>query len=154
MALIPFEDLPSTNTPLNATNLNFNFNEVLNLICPVGKVEVFFDNNDHSNYLGFTWERTCVGRTPVGIDTSQTEFDTIGETGGSKYLQEHIHNEIYWLGDSNYPISLNTSSGAPGYQMAWNSGAGSGRLGTSKAGTGNSGNLQPYQVVAFWKRTQ
>ena len=90
MAMVTFEDLPSTNTPLNATNLNNNFSEILNLICPVGKVEVFFDNNDHSNYLGFTWERTCIGRTPVGINTNDGDFDTIGETGGNKQHQHLI----------------------------------------------------------------
>lgn len=45
--------------PLSAENLNYNFQEVLNLVCPVGKVEIFYDNDDHSNYLGFTWKRTA-----------------------------------------------------------------------------------------------
>jgi hypothetical protein len=147
MALIPFEDLPSTNTPLNATNLNYNFNEVLNLICPVGKVEVFFDNNDHSNYLGFTWQRTCVGRTPVGIDTTQTEFDTIGETGGYK---------DYTIGESNLPWSVPIRKNASGdgfSQMEY------GLEGWQWYSNNNFSYgqpipiLQPYQVVAFWKRT-
>lgn len=32
MALVTFEDYPSTNTPLNATNLNNNFNECNNIV--------------------------------------------------------------------------------------------------------------------------
>lgn len=154
MALIPFEDLPSTNTPLNAANLNFNFNEVLNLICPVGKVEVFFDNNDHSNYLGFTWERTCVGRTPVGIDTTQTEFDTIGEIGGEKThtltideIPSHIHNMS--------PVTGTMPSGGNfEAEGRWVDGTSAGLNSyTDSAGGGQAHNiLQPYQVVAFWKR--
>lgn len=58
---------------------------------PVNKVEVFFDNLDHSNFLGFTWEQVGAGKFPIGIDINDTDFDTIGETGGSKYLQEHSH---------------------------------------------------------------
>ena len=33
------------------------------------------------------------GRVPVGKDSSQTEFDTIGETGGSKYIQDHYQDK-------------------------------------------------------------
>ena len=34
--------------------------------------------------LGGTWEALGTGKTLVGIDTSDTDFDTIGETGGGK----------------------------------------------------------------------
>lgn len=122
-------------------------------IYPIDSIIIKSDNADYSNWLGFTWERTLVGRVAVGIDTTQTEFDTIGETGGSKYLQKHKHTEIDWLADTDYPLSLNTGS-AGGYAITnWSSGVGTGRIGTNEAGTGESGNLQPYQVVAYWKRT-
>lgn len=150
MAMITFEDLPSTNTPLNAANLNNNFNEVLNLICPVGKVEVFFDNNDHSDYLGFTWERTCVGRMPIGYNSSDTDFSTIGNTGGSKThtltvdeMPEHRHgiNATYLFdGTASNARTFYTSSGS--------------QFQTASAGGGQAHDIMnPYQVVAFWKRT-
>ena len=56
----------------------------MDIMLPVGVTIMFADNLDHSNHAGKTWVRTSVGRTPVGIDTTQTEFDTIGETGGAK----------------------------------------------------------------------
>ena len=31
------------------------------------------------------------GRVPVGYDTSQTDFDTVGKVGGNKYIQAHTH---------------------------------------------------------------
>lgn len=122
-------------------------------IYPIGSIVIKADNADYSNWLGFTWEKTLVGRVAVGQDTTQTEFDTIGETGGSKYLQKHKHTEIDWLANTGYPLSLNTGD-TQGYAITnWSSGVGSGRIGTNEAGTGESGNLQPYQVVAYWKRT-
>lgn len=120
------------------------------IICPVGKVEIFFDNNDHSNYLGFTWERTLVGRVAVGIDSNDTDFDTIGETGGSKYLETHHHtNQHYAVGTnapgySGWEGTIATTSGDTGVYLA--------TANTTDAGSGNAGNLQPYQVVAYWKR--
>lgn len=80
------------------------------------------------------------GRVPVGQDTNDTDFDTIGETGGSKYSQEHKHNFIvgniyYQTGGTNAIVPTNPP--------------GAGSIETSTAGTGNSGNLQPYQVSCF-----
>lgn len=80
------------------------------------------------------------GRVLVGQDTSQTEFDTLGETGGSKYLQEHTHK-----------FGINASFGTPnnvsGGYMGGTSGYIDNVIGT--AGTGDSGNLQPYVVVNY-----
>jgi len=117
---------------------------ILSTIFPVGSIVIKADNVDYSNWLGFTWERTLIGRVAVGIDSTQTEFDTIGKTGGSKYLQAHSH-------EFGIPKMLyaDTSSGAVlggeaiVEQTIHNTGT---------TGTGDSGNLQPYQVVAYWKR--
>jgi len=52
MALIQFEDLPSTNTPLNAANLNNNFQGLY----PVGGTFISETNTNPSTTLGFgTW---------------------------------------------------------------------------------------------------
>ena len=80
------------------------------------------------------------GRTVVMQDTTQTEFDTLGETGGSKYLQEHKHESGYRYGaagggDWTAKASESNGGGGVGY--------------TSNAGTGNSGNLQPYIVLNY-----
>lgn len=168
MALIEFKDLPNTTTPINAQNLNNNFNEVssgidskiseiLNQVCPIGKIEVFFDNNDHSKHLGFTWERTLVGRTPVGINSSDTDFNTIGKTGGSKELQSHIHG-LYTVSSYGYKYALTSKNGTGSIKAgAYPSGAVTEttdlqQVASDSAGTGNAGNLQPYQVVAYWRR--
>jgi len=164
MQKINFKNLPDTSTPLNASTLNqmqdnieSAINSIANLICPIGKVEVFFDNQDHSNYLGFTWERTSIGRVPVGIDENDEDFDTIGETGGSKELQEHTHNNrMDTLNnlDQNYGLSSNGVYADRVVVRSNNSNSNTlyNEKNIQDAGTGNSGNLQPYEVMAFWKR--
>ena len=85
------------------------------------------------------------GRVQVGIDTNDTDFNTIGKTGGSKYLQAHKHSYLRQpvsyselnqgatiLGDTSYPAVYKNPNAE-----------------TDTAGTGNSGNLQPYVVSNF-----
>lgn len=89
------------------------------------------------------------GRVPVCLDGTDADFNELGETGGSKELQEHSHN----LGGQ--AVALNGT-----HQQVQNTGmTGGGMWGpatfglntsnTATAGTGNSGNLQPYMVVKF-----
>ena len=153
---------------------------------PVGKVEIFFDNEDHSNYLGFTWERIAQGRTLIGIDSTDSDFDTIGEFGGSKsntYNLQHKHtqgntgsttltvNQIpshthsYYTSNSvsNAEGSFvmgNTNpfvpSGQYGYAIG-STGGGQGHTHTNPdtanaLGSTSISTVQPYVVVAYWRR--
>lgn len=104
-----------------------------------------------SEWFGGVWEAFATGRTLVGIDTSQSEFNTSLKTGGSKYLQSHMH----WVIGSGYSTHVTIGDSTWG----WNSGvipktansAGS-HVMADYAGSGDSGNLQPYIVVYMWKR--
>lgn len=96
---------------------------------------------------------TKEGLVSVGIKSSDTDFDTIGETGGSKELQQHNHT----LQDDNGNNFLGLISSAYTGNNGWNvtnassiSNGGTllGRT-TKNAGTGNSGNLQPYTVTNY-----
>lgn len=79
------------------------------------------------------------GRVVVSVDENQEEFAKIGQIGGSKYLQEHDH----FIKDAGYDGG---SSGdllnfhAKQVQVAT-------YMKTGLAGTGDSGNLQPYIVL-------
>ena len=150
MALIEFENYPSTDTAINAANLNNNFSEILNLIYPIGRGFIDFTNTDYSNYLGFTWERELIGKVPVGIDSSDTDFNTIGKTGGEKThiltipeIPAHSHDIRY----QNIQIQLGSTYS--------NELSGSSSVNVVSSDTGSNyphNNLQPYEVVAFWKR--
>lgn len=82
------------------------------------------------------------GLVSVGIKSSDTDFDTIGETGGSKELQSHRH-ELYGSPNEGHIQGEGYVSAAVG-NSAFNSTAH-----TSYSGTGNSGNLQPYTVTNY-----
>lgn len=77
------------------------------------------------------------GRVPVGEKDNDSDFDGIGVTGGSKYLQAHSHTIVAST------ILANPGSGGTGTYI------GTGTTNTSVVGTGNSGNLQPYQTVNY-----
>lgn len=93
------------------------------------------------------------GKVAVGQDTTDSDFG-MGAVGGSKYIQDHQHLGIKWAGLDG--ININMNAGTGGVQIepkSWNGGDGtsspiySGKVhGTP---TGNSGNLQPYQVTNY-----
>lgn len=146
--------------PSNWTKVEENeaYKSLLNLLCPIGKIEIFFDNNDHSNHLGFTWERTLIGRVPVGINSNDDAFNAIGKTGGEKThtltvseMPTHKHrNENHMVtadapGYGNWISNVRTGTEAYAGYIA--------SADTSEVGGNQPHNiLQPYEVVAFWKR--
>lgn len=135
--------------PLNAENLNYNFNEVLNLIYPVGAIIIKDSDTDYSNYLGFTWQKVFAGKTLVGLDSSDSDFNVIGKTGGEKThtltideMPSHSH-KLTWL----YTGMSGTTSSVLAYD-------GNEYAVSSRGGDQPHNNLQPYEVVAFWKRVE
>lgn len=57
----------------------------LSTVWPVGSVYIAVVSTNPATLLGFgTWVAFATGRTIVGIDTGQAEFDTVEETGGTK----------------------------------------------------------------------
>ena len=82
------------------------------------------------------------GRVAVGLDSNDTDFDTLGETGGSKYLQEHTHN--YFTSGKAYNDSSAESNrfarGISNYDRTQT---------TQATGNGDSGNLQPFIVMNY-----
>lgn len=54
---------------------------------PVGSIHVSVDSTNPATTLGYgTWAAFGTGRVLVGVDTGDTDFDTVMETGGSKTL--------------------------------------------------------------------
>lgn len=58
--------------------------ESLGTIYPVGIIVPFYDNEDRSSWLDFTWERCLQSRFPVGISSGDSDFGTVGQTGGER----------------------------------------------------------------------
>ena len=142
-------------TDLNAKTFNdmqANIEIAINSIYPVGSIIIRDDTEDMSNFLGFTWEKVFAGKVLVGVDENDNDFKTIGKTGGEKKhtltvseIPKHMHD--YSVGN-NPTTDANFSYPASAYV-----GTSTKMLGTETTGGGNAhNNLQPYQVVAYWKR--
>ena len=129
--------------------LGFN-DKLLNFVYPIGSYYETSDSSFNPNTSwGGTWVEDSKGRVLVALDENDVDFNSIGKTGGSKELQEHTHN-IVLVRSNNVPL-LDTDAGPSGYNgnnagVVTNSGA------IQPAGTGDSGNLQPYIVAKRWHR--
>ena len=142
-------------TDLNAKTFNdmqANIEIAINSIYPVGSIIIRDDTEDMSKFLGFTWEKVFAGKVLVGVDESDDDFKTIGKTGGEKKhtltvseIPSHQHT---------VPAGNNPTTDSNYDHVASSYGGGTPKdLGTGYKGGGNAhNNLQPYQVVAYWKR--
>ena len=140
-------------TDLDANTFNTmqdNIEKAINSLYPIGTIIIRDENLDMSSWLGFTWEKVFAGRVLVGLDTSQTEFNTIGKTGGEKTHKLTINE----MPSHNHPGIFRYTNQTGDYSRLY-----LGSDGTALANEGKTGgdqphnNLQPYQVVAYWKRT-
>lgn len=128
---------------------------------PVGSIYLSVNNTNPSQWFGGKWEQIAKGRTLVGVDTSDTDFNTVKKTGGSKYLQKHYHDIRYNKPDYLGATISNTGEGLEVLNISsWNwtrntkglKDSGS-NLYTNYEGSGDSGNLQPYFTCYIWCRT-
>lgn len=94
------------------------------------------------------------GRVVVGVSATDTEFDTIGETGGAKThtlstaeipAHDHVNNPNSWQVNNN----LATGSGGAG----WLGGGIPMRTALSTGGGGAHNNIQPYIALNYIIKT-
>ena len=90
---------------------------IINLIYPVGSVYTSVNNRNPSIWLGGTWVPFGEGRTLVGVDTGQSEFNSVEKPGGHKELQSHAHglnNHVHSLNNHthNVPNHVHTMQGS------------------------------------------
>lgn len=88
------------------------------------------------------------GNVPVGFDSSQTEFNTLGKTGGEKThilsvteLPSHTHTYSFPTGTRSV-FGTGGDSALNGGSSVYNTGLGTG-------GNGAHNNLQPYTVLNY-----
>lgn len=132
----------------------------LQAMMPVGFVVTLGVNTNPATLYGFGTWTAIAGRVIVGISGSDTEFDTLNETGGAKThtlttteMPVHKHG-LYWEGgadsDEGFPAggfnAVQTTD--RNYTLA------SAPTAMANAGSGGAhNNLQPYIVKYVWERT-
>lgn len=127
---------------------------------PIGTIREFNVSTNPATLLGFgTWAAHGTGRITVAIDTGQTEFDTLGETGGAK--THLLTGSESGIAQHTHPTStggtLLASGGGAAANLtigggAFNSGIAIGNVVNTNAVSAHN-NLQPYIVVYRWVRT-
>ena len=78
--------LNTTNVEPNSLNdIINNFKaQLLDIIYPVGSIYISVNNVSPASFLGGSWTSIGAGRTLVGVDTSDSDFNTVEKTGGEK----------------------------------------------------------------------
>ena len=124
---------------------------MLETIYPVGSIYINAGvATNPGTLLGFgTWTAFGTGRTIVGVDSSDTDFDTVRETGGAKThqltiseLPAHTHNVTMSTSDSdNDFLSEGNNTGTSTFTTS------------STGGDQAHNNLQPYITAYMWRRT-
>lgn len=156
----------ATQESVDADDLNL-------MVCPIGAVLPFAGSSAPSNWLlcdGSAVSRTTYadlftlisttygtgdgsttfnlpnlkGKVPVGKSVSDTEFDTLGETGGEKThtlitseIPAHTHDVTGYSGGAGANLSANANTGTVTSTS------------TSVGGGGAHNNLQPYIVLNY-----
>lgn len=145
---------------------------VINQVYPIGSIFISTVNKNPSEvFLGTQWEAFGVGRTLVGVDTTQPEFATVEQAGGEKThlltaaqsgLPAHNHTQaahshligrdhdggsgsnrytVHGAGASGADATSPTSSVTPAINAC-----------AAQNATEAHNNLQPYITVFMWKR--
>ena len=69
---------------LSSSNVQDVIYELFDKMYPVGTIYMSVSNTNPSTLFGGTWEAWGSGKVPVGVDSNDTDFDTVEETGGTK----------------------------------------------------------------------
>ena len=89
-------------------------------------------------------------RIPVGYKSSDSDFNAIGKTGGSKYIQQHNHTQWSYSWAADGTIMYNDSGTQRGLTFAFDDRtSGVKSIDGTTLNTGTSGNLQPYITTKY-----
>lgn len=148
---------------------------LLDLTYPIGAIYISANNTNPANLFGGEWIEFAKGKTLIGVDTTQTEFNTVLKTGGSKTM---IHNhgagtlganigafdtDVTSIGYQAGPKRTKDSAFTYGFKglPSISGSVSNSRIAhntpvygaTDDSSSSTSNNLQPYITCYMWKRT-
>ena len=126
--------------------------QLLSMVYPVGSIYMSTANTSPANFLGGTWVAWGSGRVPVGVNASDTDFNSVEKTGGEKTHTLTIAEMPSHSHSTN--IELTTGSGSQFRLRDQGGNQFSSPPHTGKTGGGGAhNNLPPYITCYMWKRT-
>lgn len=143
---------------------------ILGKIYPVGAIYMSVSNINPSELFGGTWAAWGTGRVPVGVNTAQTEFNTVEKTGGetthlltAAESGEKGHNHIQNAHGHSYPVNnpgiadaygpLNTVAQVGDVRTTVGLSTATNLAVPASNASNAHNNLQPYITCYMWKRT-
>lgn len=130
---------------------------LLDFVYPIGSIYLSISSTNPGTLIGGTWVSWGAGRVPVGVDTTDTDFNVVEKTGGEKKhtmtiaeMPSHSHDSL------NYTDGYANPTLGQGSFRQLLSGA---LAGTSYQAVKNSGSSQPFNIQQqyitcyMWKRT-
>ena len=150
----------------NASLTHPSWINIYDLLYPVNSVKIMY--GVWGGFTGQTWVEFGQGRTLVGLDSGDVDFDTIGETGGAKThtlivneMPSHTHTQNAHSHAQTKPTARGGSTGVPtgvdelGINLTSSPASTQNATATNQNTGGNQphNNLQPYIVVRYYRRT-
>ena len=155
---------------------------LLDIIYPIGSIYMSVKSTNPGTLFGGTWTAWGTGRVPIGINTSDSSFNTVEKTGGSKTVSiaNHTHNlgdeggatlqverpgadTLYWeqrggpstKWKANYRVLTKVSDSSTNNLNNEQQTRTLALVGKTKsAGSQSVSTLQPYITCYMWKRTR
>lgn len=135
---------------------------IVDMVYPVGSIYMSVNPVNPSTFFGGSWAAWGSGRVPVGVDTSDTSFNTVEKTGGEKThtlttaeIPSHTHSAVPLAAQrGNIRMYLHANVGFnSGSEAIYSMESGSNDYPTSATGGGSGHNIvQPYITCYMWKR--
>ena len=131
------------------------FHKKIEGLYQIGDIFLSFNDRNPSLKFGGTWELVAKGKTLVGVDTSDTNFNTVKKTGGEKNhtltiaeMPQHTHSYEYYidknpLGGYDKVIVYGNPQDTKYYV---------GNV-ANAGGSQSHNNLQPFITCYIWEKT-
>lgn len=121
---------------------------------PIGAIYLSIDSTNPTKLFGGTWKQIAQGRTLVGVDTSDIDFNIVEKTGGEK-THKHL-TPLSWL-ESPRAIGVTNDFGVKArtgtFYGIYSNTSGSNNITMFNYYSDSSTNLQPYFTCYMWLRT-
>lgn len=143
------------------TNLKLGGVSLIDMFYPVGSIYMSTSSTNPSSFMGGTWVAWGSGRVPVGVDTNDTDFNTVNKTGGEK--TQELRAMIGAINGNPGALGYNPTGAVGGIGYTNNYGIAGTRPGNvtsinhstlvRRADGNNARTLQPYITCYMFRRT-
>lgn len=133
---------------------------LLDYLHPIGSIYISTTSTNPGTIFGGTWVAWGSGRVPVGVNSSNDNFNKVEKTGGEEAVSltsdnngRHAHYGVYSYNGINMGNAALVTGNDVQALIINNEGVGNIRSAQDGNGTPHN-NLQPYITCYMWKRTQ